>query len=83
MKRGLGDMPLTLFILVTAIILYLYLKRSGLGAKLLQASVGSPASVTIKQSPTFTPPQVANPPLVGQPGGPRIIQIPVNPGVFQ
>jgi hypothetical protein len=61
-RPGLGEMPLTLWVIVAAVILYLYLRRAG--AHLPQAITGAPA-------PTVTLPAYSGPPVLPQvPGTP-------------
>ncbi len=58
-RQGLGEMPLTLWLIVAAVILYLYIRRANLGID-LHPSEGK--SVTIKPKPA-----VIIAPRMGQP----------------
>jgi len=48
MRGGLGQMPLTLFVLVAAVVLYLYIRRSNLG---IDTHPGEGKTVTVKPPP--------------------------------
>lgn len=81
---GLGNMPLTLWLIVAAIVLYLYIRRANLGIDLhpgeavrVQPRKPSVFIGPIQPPAPFTFP---NPPLPGQPGGPSIQPLPQGPG---
>lgn len=52
MKGGLGNMPLTLWVIVAAVILYLYLRRANLG---IDTHPGEGKSVTIPRPTVLIP----------------------------
>ena len=90
MKGGLGQMPLTLWVIVAAVILYLYIRRANVGIDLhpgeAQAAPANRPSVTLPPVLPPVPGTFAPPPLAGQPGGPSIIIVPTGPtggGVLQ
>ena len=53
MKGGLGEMPLTLWVLVAAVILYLYLRRANLG---IDTHPGEAVTVAPRRQPPIPPP---------------------------
>lgn len=64
---GLGNMPLTLFVIVAGIILYLYVRRANLGIDLApheQPAAGGPPVL---------------PRVPGTPGPPAQVTIPISP----
>lgn len=74
--NGLGNMPLTLFILVASVVVYLHIRRANLGIDL--APREQPA---MEPSPAVFPPTVLigpPPPVAGpiQPIGPTKLPIP-------
>lgn len=85
MKGGLGHMPLTLWVIVAAVILYLYIRRANLG---IDRHPGEQVTLPARTPPVLpsVPGTFAPPPLAGQPGGPSIIIVPTGPasgGVLQ
>lgn len=90
--QGLSEMPLTLWVIVAAVVLYLYLRRANLG---IDTHPGE--AVTVAPRPAFRVPilppvpgtpngpagYLPNPPLVGQPGGASIITIPQGANILQ
>ena len=52
-RQGLGEMPLTLWVLVAAVILYLYLRRANLG---IDTHPGEAVTVRPQRSPPVLPP---------------------------
>lgn len=74
MKGGLGQMPLTLFVVVAGIILYLHVRRANLGID-KAPSEGAPAAapaptVRIPYSAGGAPPVLQ--PVPGTPAGPAL-----------
>lgn len=77
MKGGLGNMPLTLFVIVAAIVMYLHIRRSSLGIDTHPGEAVSVKPAAPKPSVFIGPLQpLANPPLPGQPGFPGIAPAP-------
>jgi hypothetical protein len=75
MKGGLGEMPLTLWVLVAAVVLYLYLRRAHLG---IDTHPGEAVTVAPRRSPpvlpavagTFLPPDTRGLTIIPVPTGP-------------
>lgn len=76
MKGGLGEMPLTLWVIVAAVVLYLYLRRASLG---IDTHPGERVSVQPRRPPvlppippgTFLPPDTSGLTLQIPPPAPR------------
>lgn len=73
MRRGLGQMPLTLFVIVAAVVLYLYIRRSRLGIDQHPGERQQPGQ------PAKAPSVYVGPPAF--PVGPGIVPAPVLPAI--
>ena len=82
-RQGLGEMPLTLWVIVAGVILYLYIRRANLG---IDTHPGEGRAVTVKPSVTLPGPPVLPPVTFEPPGHVPIIPLPGQGGggvIFQ